>query len=517
MTSRVSDLNRAALGSPGALLAPLDSDARADYLQDRIGLFARLFLAIGSFFFVAGSLHRWRFLHDGVLATGRLDIASATHLGLLALQAGIWYSTKRRLFGKPVLPWLDAGLVLVTLSAQAFQLSNLHLGQVHHVDQMMILTTYCVLLTRAVTVPSAPVVTALIGAFGILPALTVAAWAGHARGFMNEALSFAAIWSAAAVLLSTFVSKVIYGLRESVSRTQQLGQYVIEQKLGQGGMGEVYLARHTLLRRLTAVKLLPPERAGEKTVARFEREVRATSRLTHPNTVSIFDYGRTADGVFYYAMEHLDGLDLERLVRSYGPMSPSRVIHVLTQICGALSEAHGLGLVHRDLKPANVFLCERGGQRDVVKVLDFGLVKDNSPDSGAALKTELNALIGTPTYLAPESIHSPSEVDGRTDLYALGAVAYFLLTGQDVFQGNTVVALCIAHLHDAPRRPSERLGRELPPDLEALVMSCLQKAPEARPASAASLRKALLACDVAAWSNEDADAWWQRVSAPSAA
>jgi len=517
MTSRPSDLHRAALGSPGALLAPLDSDARADYLQDRIGLFAKLFLAIGSFFFVAGSLHRWRFMHAGVLATGTLDVASATHLGVLALQASIWYATKRRLFGKAALPWLDAGLVLVTLSAQAFQLSNLHLGQVHHVDQMMILTSYCVLLSRAVTVPSAPLVTAVIGTFGVLPALTIAVWAGAERGYMREAVSFAAIWSAVAVLLSTFVSKVIYGLRESVSQAQQLGQYVIEQKLGQGGMGEVYLARHTLLRRLTAVKLLPPERAGEKTVARFEREVRATSRLTHPNTVSIFDYGRTADGVFYYAMEHLDGLDLERLVRSHGPLPPSRVIHVLTQICGALNEAHHAGLIHRDLKPANVFLCERGGQRDVVKVLDFGLVKDTSPESGAALQTEVNALIGTPMYLSPESIHSPNEVDGRTDLYALGAIAYFLLTGQDVFQGNTVVALCIAHLHDTPRRPSERLGQELPADLEALVLSCLEKAPEARPASAAALRKALLACDVPAWSDEDADAWWRRASAPSAA
>lgn len=301
---------------------------------------------------------------------------------------------------------------------------------------------------------------------------------------------------------------MIYGLRESVSQAQQLGQYVIERKLGEGGMGEVYLARHTLLRRLTAVKLLPPERAGEKTVARFEREVRATSRLTHPNTVGIFDDGRTRDGVFYYAMEYLHGLDLQRLVQQQGPLAPARVVHIVAQIAGALHEAHAAGLVHRDLKPANVPLCDRGGQRDTVKVLDFGLVKDNSLEGSGPLQTEVNALIGTPTYLAPESIHSPAEVDARADLYALGAIAYCLLTGREVFEGKTVVALCIAHLHETPVAPSKRLGRELPPRLEALVR-CLNKSPEAPPQSAAALRKKLLACGIDTWRDEDAEACGQ--------
>jgi serine/threonine-protein kinase len=260
------------------------------------------------------------------------------------------------------------------------------------------------------------------------------------------------------------------------------------------------------------VKLLPPERAGEKTIARFEREVRATSRLTHPNTVSIFDYGRTRDGVFYYAMEYLDGLDLQRVVQEHGPLPPARVIYILAQIAGALSEAHRAGLVHRDLKPANVFLCDRGGQRDTVKVLDFGLVKDTGPNNSDPAQTELNVLIGTPTYLAPESIHSPAEVDARSDLYAVGAIGYFLLTGREVFQGASIVALCIAHLSEKPVRPSERIKREMPADLEALIMRCLAKQPEERPATAAALRQALLACSVPAWNCEDAEDWWQRLS-----
>jgi serine/threonine-protein kinase len=281
------------------------------------------------------------------------------------------------------------------------------------------------------------------------------------------------------------------------SYQRKLGDYVIEHKLGQGGMAEVYLAHHSQLRRAAALKLLPPERAGLATVARFEREIRVTSRLTHPNIVLIYDYGRTLDGGFYYAMEHLEGSDLERLVTKHGPLAPERVVRVLLQIASALAEAHGGGLIHRDLKPANVFLCDRGGQRDVVKVLDFGLVKERKPPEGAAVhQTDVNVLIGTPAYLSPEAIVSPSEVDARSDLYALGATAYFLLTGETVFEGDTVVAQCIAHLHEAPLPPSMRVGRPVPRDLERLILRCLAKRPEERPESAAAFREALLACQV---------------------
>lgn len=491
---------RAALVSPGAALVPLDSEARADYLQERIGLLAQLFCALGTFFLIAGLMHRSIFVERVPASQLVTEPALLLHVGLLGLQALIWVTCRRRYWSESSLPALDAGLVLATLGSRAYQATHLNLGVAHHAHLVMILTTFTVLLCRAVTVPSKPATTLAVSVLGAIPALGIAIYDGARRDLVGELTSLTGIWCVAAVALPTFASKVIYGLRESVAMAQQLGQYVIERKLGEGGMGEVYLARHTLLRRHTALKLLPPERAGAKTVARFEREVRATSRLSHPNTVAIYDYGRTREGIFYYAMEYLDGLDLQRLVQQQGPLEPARVIHILAQIAGALDEAHHSGLVHRDLKPANVYLCERGGLHDTVKVLDFGLVKETGGPSSLSgpviAQTDVNALIGTPAYLSPESIHSPASVDARSDLYAVGAIGYFLLTGAEVFQGTSLVALCIAHLHEQPQRPSERAQRPLPADLERLILSCLEKDPARRPSSAGALRQALLACDV---------------------
>jgi serine/threonine protein kinase len=238
------------------------------------------------------------------------------------------------------------------------------------------------------------------------------------------------MWLVVAVAVATACSRVIYGLRREVRLARRLGQYTLEEKLGEGGMGVVYRARHALLRRPTAVKLLKGERLGEASLRRFEREVLLTASLSHPNTVSVYDFGRTPDGVFYYAMEYLEGLSLEQLVAEEGAQPPGRVVHVLRQVLGALAEAHGVGLVHRDVKPDNVILCERGGLSDVAKVVDFGLVKDL--DAADALSHE-GMLVGTPLYLAPEAIRSP-DTDPRADLYSLGAVAYFLLTGKHVFR-----------------------------------------------------------------------------------
>lgn len=501
MTSRSTPTPaRAALVSPGAALAPLDSEARADFLQERISLLAQLFCGLGVFFLLAGITHRSVFVERMTVGQLATEPALLVHLVLLAFQALVWATTRRRRWQTSLLPLLDAGLVLSTLAARGYQATHLSLGAAHQAHLVMILTTFTVLLCRAIIVPSKPVVTLVVSALGALPALAVAFYDGAARGRLGELVSMTSIWSVAAIALPTVASKVIYGLRESVAMAQQLGQYVIERKLGEGGMGEVYLARHTLLRRHTALKLLPPERAGAKTVARFEREVRATSQLSHPNTVAIYDYGRTREGIFYYAMEYLEGTDLQRLVREQGALEPGRVVHVLAQIAGALAEAHARGLVHRDLKPANVYLCERGGLPDTVKVLDFGLVKDTSAAQALGGKslgqTDVNTLIGTPAYLAPESIHSPEAVDARSDLYAVGAIGYFLLTGSEVFRANSLVALCIAHLHEQPEAPSVRLKRTLPAELERVILSCLEKEPAQRPASASVLRQALLACEV---------------------
>jgi serine/threonine-protein kinase len=311
-----------------------------------------------------------------------------------------------------------------------------------------------------------------------------------------------------ATITCTVISRVIYGLRAEVREARRFGQYVLERKIGEGAMGVVYRATHAMLRRPAAIKLLLKERANEADLARFEREVQLTSRLVHPNTISIFDYGRTAEGVLYYVMEYLEGLDLQSLVDQYGPVEPARAIHILTQVSGALAEAHALGLIHRDIKPANIVLTERPDEPDVVKVVDFGLVKNfggNLAESAAS-----DAIIGTPLYMAPEAISRPDTVDGRSDLYAVGAVAYFLLTGRQVFQAATLIEVCSKHMLEMPVPPSQRLGRALPADLEAIVLGCLAKDREDRPASAAVLRASLLACaDAAHIDPPAARAWWQ--------
>jgi serine/threonine protein kinase len=251
---------------------------------------------------------------------------------------------------------------------------------------------------------------------------------------------------------------------------------------------------------------LPSRR--EDGIQRFEREVQLMAELTHPNTVAVYDYGRTGDGVFYYAMEYLEGIDLEGLVAVGGPQPPARVVHLLRQICGSLDEAHRRGLIHRDIKPANVFLCSGRSEPDTIKVLDFGLVKESSRDQPEL--TAKNTLLGTPLYMSPEAVLSLGTIDARSDLYSLGAVAYLMLTGTPVFSAESAIELCAKHVHARPEKPSERLSRALPEDLEALVLGCLAKDPDQRPESARALRASLDACrSEGSWGADDAAAWWQ--------
>jgi hypothetical protein len=321
------------------------------------------------------------------------------------------------------------------------------------------------------------------------------------------------IWGIAVAMAAGF-SQTIYGLRKAVSEVQKLGQYTLEKKIGEGGMGVVYRASHAMLRRPTAVKLLLPDRAGKDALTRFEREVQRTAMLTHPNTVTVFDYGRTTDGVFYYAMELLEGASLEEIVEVDGPQPAERVLHLLEQVAASLAEAHDAGLIHRDVKPGNILVVDRGGISDLVKVVDFGLVKDvgsvGSVASGPAL-TMADAITGTPLYIAPETLSAPETVDARADLYALGAVGYWLLTGTHVFDGRSMVEVCAHHLHSVPDPPSLRLDAPVPADLEALLLACLAKKPDARPASAHILRERLRACAGAgSWTNARAAEWWAR-------
>jgi serine/threonine-protein kinase len=386
-----------------------------------------------------------------------------------------------------------------------------------YVSLMQFGGTALLLAIRAALIPSRPRRTVILTAlFGVPVVLSnsllvptsdggLALRAADSGAFPWMPVNLVIMWGFA-VITSVVISRVIYGLRAEVRQARRLGQYVLEQKLGEGGMGEVYRARHGMMRRPSAIKLLRSDRAGELNLRRFEREVQLTARLTHPNTITIFDYGRTHDGVFYYAMELLDGATLQRIVAIDGAQPASRVVRILSMVCGALTEAHTNGLIHRDIKPANIMLCTQGGERDVVKLLDFGLVKEFQVDGDVDL-TAGGAIIGTPQYMAPESIRMADAADVRTDLYALGAVAYYLLAGVEVFDGKSVLEICAQHLYEEPKTLSSR-GIAVPAELEVVVLACLSKEPDLRPQSAAELRRKLEACSIEPWDSEIAGAWW---------
>ncbi len=372
---------------------------------------------------------------------------------------------------------------------------------------------YAVVL-RAAFVPTDIGHTALLTAALGVPMLAVAwiAGAGAAPGLpFITPYAFATIalvsWGVA-VLVCSAISHVIYGLRQEVREMRRLGQYTLTELIGEGGMGSVYRARHEMLRRPTAVKLLSPDRSGDEAIERFEREVQLTAELTHPNTVTIYDYGRTADGVLYYAMELLEGATLQEVVEIDGPQPAARVARILHQVAGALGEAHSIGLIHRDIKPANIVLCEQGGEFDVAKVVDFGLVKELE-ERGAVMVSQDGSISGTPLYMAPEILRKRNNESPSSDLYALGAVGYYLLTGTHVFDGHTVIEVLSHHLHTDPEPPSVRLGDEVPRDLERLVLELLSKDPAARPPDATELRARLEACaELGTWTQNSARMWW---------
>jgi hypothetical protein len=326
--------------------------------------------------------------------------------------------------------------------------------------------------------------------------------AENVRGFL---WTFGLTWWLFTCAACAVISRVVHRLQSEVRVAKRLGQYELEEKIGHGGMGVVYRARHAMMKRPVAIKLLPAEAAEEKAIARFEREVQLTSQLSHPNTVVIHDYGRTHEGIFYYVMELIQGATLDRVVAGSGPMPCGRVVRILEMVAGALGEAHEHGLVHRDVKPANILLGPRGGEPDVAKVLDFGLVRTMRMQ---ARVTNADIALGTPQFMSPEAMKTPDSVDGRSDLYSLGAVAYYLLSGQHVFEGQSAIEICGHHMHTPPR-PLSELVPGIDPDLEKLILACLAKAPAERPQSARDLCDALLLCPSRAeWTNEKARAWW---------
>lgn len=324
-----------------------------------------------------------------------------------------------------------------------------------------------------------------------------------------EQISTDLIVQGVGIFASALGAHIIHTLRLQEFEARQMGQYLLIERIGAGGMGEVFRAEHALLKRPCAIKLIRPgEQADRSALARFEREVRTTAGLTHWNTINVYDYGRTADGTFFYVMEYLSGMSLGQLVERYGPLPASRAIFLLRQACRALVEAHGAGLVHRDIKPANLFVTEIGGLCDTVKLLDFGLVYQQLP-VGADSQKFPGELAGTPLYMSPEQA-AGLPLDARSDLYSLGATAYFAVTGQPPFSRADVYSLLEAHLDGVVKPPSQR-NPDVPRDLEAVIMRCLSKRPGGRPESALQLEHELAACAAAdGWNDDHAAEWWTR-------
>ncbi len=374
---------------------------------------------------------------------------------------------------------------------------------------------FSAIVTYGLLVPNPWWRTAFIVGFASLVAVLVIPLAAPFGEAIRENIPYLLSWTLASLAmgsaLAIFGSFKIGRLQQEVFVARKLGPYQLKEKLGTGGMGEVYLAEHRLLKRPCAVKLIRPDRSGEQQlVSRFEREVQVTSQLTHPNTVDIFDYGSTEDGVFYYVMEYLEGLNLDELVDKHGPLPPGRVIHFVRQLCGALHEAHSQGLVHRDIKPSNVIICKQGGVHDVVKLLDFGLVGTLRSDPDATKLTGEGITIGTPQFMSPEQARGDDVIDARSDIYSLGGVMYFLLAGRPPFEDSSPLRVVLAHL-EAPVPSLRKNCPEVPEDLEQVVMRCLEKEPENRFPDIPSVNQVLNNLpSITTWNESDAAKWWRQ-------
>jgi serine/threonine-protein kinase len=430
-----------------------------------------------------------------VIRRDRLPLPTAMNLGL-AFEIASSYAIAAAEFGDPMglemhggflgLSWVAVWVVLFTVVVPT--------------------SPRRALLAALTSVSSVPVIIGLLMASG-----ATSFRIGPAEFFFGLVFPYLLV-----VGMAYVGARVVYNLGTEVKRARELGSYQLEEKLGEGGMGEVWRARHRMLTRPAAIKLIRPSSAGDgragvsdEAVRRFEREAQVIARLRSPHTVELFDFGRAADGSFYYVMELLDGLDADSLLRRFGPVPPERAIYLLRQVCHSLSEAQSCGLVHRDIKPANIFLCRYGEEFDFVKVLDFGIVGAvRDTPGGNLMHTRGDAVRGTPAFIAPEQAMG-AELDGRADIYATGCLAYWLLTGQLVFTADTPMGLLLKHAQAPPTPPSARTDRPIPPALDDLVLSCLAKDPAKRPQSARELSLRLAELDGAsAWTQDRARDWW---------
>ena len=495
----------------------LDTTNGLEFVRDRLALVGRtLFIvSFGFYLFLLVSMVVAGGARIETVVTGPI---AAGHLGASLTMGLFWLLARRARPSAQTLGTLDAVGIVVACGFLSVMTVNDD-GQILQVLLALIVTV----MIRAILVPSRPRRTLIVSALAFLPTVIVctmrhhptALLPGFAASYQKQYMTLnTVLWSVLGTTLATIVSRVTYGLRRQVAEANELGQYILEEKIGGGGMGEVWRARHRLLIRPAAIKLIRPRISSdpELLLRRFEREARATAQLRSPHTVQLYDFGATEDGRLYYVMELLDGLDLDSLVERYGPLPAERVVHILRQVCSSLQDAHANGLVHRDIKPANVVVSRAGTTFDFAKVLDFGLVKlepsPSSDDDAVRLSTE-GSTSGTPAFMAPEVVLGAAETDHRVDLYALGCVAHWLLTGKLLFEAASAVQMMFHHAHSAPANPSTRSDLPIPARLDDLVMQCLEKDPSRRPASAEAVSRELDAVPLdSPWTAERAERWW---------
>ncbi len=519
---------RAIRSRSGAVLERgLDTSNGLDFVRERLALVGQTLFLVSFGFYL--------FLLASMVLVGGAPFAAVVkapaaygHLAGSWTMGLVWLLASRVRLTRQSLAALDAIGIVVACGFLSF----MTVSDEGQILQVLLALTVTVMI-RAILVPSRPGRTMVLSALAFLPTVVVciarhdptALLPGFSEGYQKQYMTLNTIlWSVLGTTLATITSRVTYGLRRQVAEANELGQYVLEEKIGGGGMGEVWRARHRLLIRPAAIKLIRPQVSGDPDLLlrRFEREARATAALKSPHTVQLYDFGATEDGRLYYVMELLDGLDLDTLVRQYGPPPVERVVHILRQVCSSLQDAHGNGLVHRDIKPANVVVSRAGTTFDFAKVLDFGLVKLETAGqrgSGAAGQwaessdggslAAVGTAAGTPAFMAPETVLGVADSDHRVDLYALGCVGYWLLTGRLIFEGRNAVEVMFHHAHTPAPRPSTRSELPIPAPLEDLLMECLEKDPARRPASAEAVSARLNAVSLeSAWTVERAESWW---------
>ncbi|HEX6790440.1 MAG TPA: protein kinase [Candidatus Krumholzibacteria bacterium] len=505
----------------GVLDRGLDTSAGVGFVRDRLALLGKMVFLL-SFSFLTIMICSVSFL-GGVPFPDVVRMPVAVGHFFASSMMGVIWLLARRTTSRAMLGAVDAFGVVMGCGFLA--LMTLH--DPFQVQQAVAAISVTV-MARAILVPSRPARTLVITTCAFVPTILVTIIHHHPTNFIPGNFSPAyqklhlvlntILWAILGITMATVTSRVMYGLRRQIAEVSELGQYILEEKIGGGGMGEVWRARHRLLIRPAAVKVIRRETLSaiggdpQLLMRRFEREARATAALKSPHTVQLYDFGVAEDGTLYYVMELLDGFDLDTLVKRHGPLPAERAIHILRQVCSSLADAHGNGLVHRDIKPANVIISRAGTRFDFAKVLDFGLVKLDSAqrtDEPALKLTADGSTSGTPGFMAPEVVLGAAATDHRVDIYSLGCVAYWLLTGKLVFEGKTPMEVMIEHARTPAARPSLRVELPIPAPLEDIVMDCLEKEPDRRPESARAMSARLEAVPLpSAWSAERAEQWW---------